>query len=93
MRAFVLPMVALLVGMAPPVGAVQVDAAPREKLLRLGPMPPVPLDPTNRWSGNDAAADLGQRLFYDANLSRELRHLPRGAERVRRFAATGARHR
>ena len=70
MRAIVLPMVALLVGMAPPVGAVQVEASAREKLLRLGPMPPVPLDPTNRWSGSDAAADLGQRLFYDANLSR-----------------------
>lgn len=47
------------------------DASARERLLRLGPMPPVPPDPTNRWSDHAPAAELGQLLFHETSLSRD----------------------
>ena len=48
-----------------------VDSGARERLLRLGPLGPVPLDPTNRWSGNADAAELGRWLFHEPRLSRD----------------------
>jgi cytochrome c peroxidase len=40
-----------------------------EKARSFSPMPPPPLDPTNRLTGSDDAARLGQRLFFDSRLS------------------------
>ena len=37
--------------------------------LALDGLPPVPSDPSNRYSGNPAAAALGHRLFFDSRLS------------------------
>lgn len=45
------------------------DPATRERLLRLGPLGPAPLDPTNRWSGKEDAAELGRWLFHEPRLS------------------------
>ena len=42
----------------------------RERLLRLGPMPAAPIDPTNRFSADPAAAELGRWLFHENRLSR-----------------------
>jgi cytochrome c peroxidase len=39
------------------------------KARSFSPLPPPPLDPSNRLSGNDEAARLGQRLFFDSRLS------------------------
>ena len=44
--------------------------AVRERLLRLGPLPAVPADPTNRWADDPAAAELGRWLFHEPRLSR-----------------------
>lgn len=46
------------------------DATARERLLRLGPMPALPADPTNRWADDPAAAALGRELFGEPRLSR-----------------------
>jgi cytochrome c peroxidase len=37
--------------------------------LALEALPPLPLDPSNRWADDARAADLGHRLFFDARLS------------------------
>lgn len=37
--------------------------------LSLEALEPLPPDPSNRWAGDERAADLGQRLFFDARLS------------------------
>jgi cytochrome c peroxidase len=52
-------------------GKAGLDPSVRERLLRLGPLPPPPSDPTNRWSDDARAADLGRRLFHEARLSRD----------------------
>ena len=46
-----------------------IDAPTRERLLRLGPLPAPPKDPTNRWSDDADAADLGRWLFHEPRLS------------------------
>lgn len=51
-------------------GDVGLDAAVRERLLRLGPLPALPPDPTNRWADDPNAAALGRELFNEARLSR-----------------------
>jgi cytochrome c peroxidase len=40
-----------------------------ETIEALSPLPPVPTDETNRVSGDEQAAHLGQFLFYDTRLS------------------------
>jgi cytochrome c peroxidase len=44
-------------------------AAEWKKAKSFSPLPPPPLDPSNRLSGSDRAARLGQRLFFDPRLS------------------------
>lgn len=39
------------------------------RILRLSPLPPLPDDPGNEVANNEAAALLGQYLFFDSNLS------------------------
>ncbi|WP_419190970.1 cytochrome-c peroxidase [Saltatorellus ferox] len=41
-----------------------------KRTLRLSPVPAVPVDPTNRVSGNPDAAELGRHLFHSRALSR-----------------------
>ncbi|MDP6385754.1 MAG: cytochrome c peroxidase [Planctomycetota bacterium] len=38
-------------------------------LARLSPLPPTPLDPTNRWADDARAVRLGHWLFFDPSLS------------------------
>jgi cytochrome c peroxidase len=38
-------------------------------LARLSPLPPTPLDPTNRWADDARAVRLGHWLFFDPRLS------------------------
>jgi cytochrome c peroxidase len=55
-----------------PAGGAAAPLAPDLALLRslsLASLGPVPTDPSNRVSGNAAAADLGERLFFDPGLS------------------------
>lgn len=47
------------------------DQAVRQRLMRLGPLGPAPIDPTNRWSGDERAAELGRWLFHEPRLSRD----------------------
>ena len=51
---------------APPI-----DAAARRQLAALSPetLPKAPSDPSNRFADDDAAARLGQRLFFDPSFS------------------------
>lgn len=39
------------------------------RILRMSPVPAVPPDPTNAWADDEAAAHLGQYLFYEERLS------------------------
>lgn len=48
---------------------VDFTAAERKVLLELSPLPAPPADPTNAVYENEAAARLGQALFFDARLS------------------------
>ena len=48
----------------------RLDATTRDRLLKLGPLPPPPADPTNRWSDDPKAAELGLWLFHEPRLSR-----------------------
>ena len=38
-------------------------------LLRSSPLPPRPMDPTNRWANDPRAVAFGRTLFYDTRLS------------------------
>jgi cytochrome c peroxidase len=38
--------------------------------LWIGSLPPLPPDPTNQFSTNERAADLGQKIFFDPRFSR-----------------------
>ena len=49
-----------------PVSESRVEIAARS----MSPLPPAPLNPTNRLIQNERAALLGQHLFFDAGLSR-----------------------
>ena len=54
------------------VGDKMVDVFTQEEFDRiqtLGPLGPVPPDPTNRYADDPAAAALGQRLFFERRLS------------------------
>jgi len=50
-------------------GGSGLDAATKARLLKLGPLPPLPADPTNRWSDDPKAAELGRWLFHEPRLS------------------------
>ncbi len=57
-------------GASPPSVLDEFDADERARLLGHGPWPPPPApDPSNRFSGLDAARRLGERLFADPRLS------------------------
>ncbi len=62
--------VALLALMCTAGGDEQPTQVQRRRLLSLGPMPAAPVDPTNRWSADAAAAELGRWLFHEPRLSR-----------------------
>jgi len=40
-----------------------------ETIQGMSPLPPVPADPTNKYADNEAAARLGQKLFFDTRYS------------------------
>jgi cytochrome c peroxidase len=40
-----------------------------QRVARNPPLPPVPPDPTNRWSDDPIAAELGHRIFFDPRFS------------------------
>src|SRR5688572_28183294 len=50
--------------------AVEFGDKGRAKIAQLSPLPPVPPDPTNAVADDPRAAELGQRLFFDARLSK-----------------------
>lgn len=56
----------LLVSCADPAPALELDW---ELIGTLSPMPDAPADPTNAVAEDDAAADLGQHLYFDEALS------------------------
>jgi cytochrome c peroxidase len=61
---------AFAVAMSVAVEAVELDPVELRLALRHGPWPqPVLRDPSNRVSGDPAAAALGRQLFFDARLS------------------------
>ena len=69
-KPFLIAFCMLLVSAAFPAGAVDFTAAEKRKILRHGPWPPAATpDPSNRASGNPAAAAFGRVLFFDARLS------------------------
>ena len=39
------------------------------RIARMSPLAVVPADPTNRWADDEAAAELGHHLFFDARIS------------------------
>lgn len=43
-----------------------------EILKTLGPLPAVPANPTNRYADDDAAANFGQRLFFEKGFAKAL---------------------
>ncbi len=45
------------------------DDVTLRRVLQLSPVPPLPPDPSNRVADDPAAAQLGQRLFFDTRLS------------------------
>lgn len=53
-------------------GASRVEVSPEQarRIAAMGWPGPAPADPTNRFSESDAAAELGQLLFFDPGLSR-----------------------
>lgn len=51
-------------------GGPAVEDALRQRLLRLGPLPAVPPDPTNRWADDPKAVAFGRDLFHETRLSR-----------------------
>ena len=40
-----------------------------DAVQKLSPVPPLPKDPTNKYADNEAAARLGQKLFFDTRYS------------------------
>ena len=66
-----IPAVLLVCAMGSGGEAPTLTGTQRERLLRLGPMPAAPVDPTNRFSGDPAAAELGRWLFHETRLSRD----------------------
>lgn len=52
------------------VGSVPFTSDEVERILELSPLPEPPPDPTNRVYESEAAARLGQALFFDPRLSR-----------------------
>lgn len=61
---------ALLVAAAPgpkrPWSEAEIETLASLSLSELGPLP---ADPTNRWADDPAAAELGQRIFFDTRFS------------------------
>ncbi len=68
---FVLQHAGFSAAQTPPTTAAQSIWTPSEwaKARQLSPLPPPPLDPSNKLSGNLRAARLGHRLFFDTRLS------------------------
>jgi cytochrome c peroxidase len=66
MNPFVLVLV-LAQAEAPPA----IDATTRARILQHSPLPPPPVDPTNRVADDPDAMRLGWALFYDARLSKD----------------------
>ena len=58
-------------GSQEPEAPVRLDDRERAIALTLSPLPPLPKQPSNRFADDPEAARLGQRLFYDARLSRD----------------------
>lgn len=54
-----------------PEAPVQLSERERGIALTLSPLPPLPAQPSNRFADDEAAAQFGQRLFFDARLSRD----------------------
>jgi cytochrome c peroxidase len=52
------------------VAGSRMDVMAKERLLKLGPLPAPPPDPTNRWSDDPKAAEFGRWLFHEPRLSR-----------------------
>ncbi|MAW59536.1 MAG: cytochrome-c peroxidase [Planctomycetes bacterium] len=52
-------------------GPLRFTERERSIIQTLSPLPPLPQQASNRWADDPAAARFGQRLFYDARLSRE----------------------
>lgn len=79
-----------------------IDPVTAQRLLRLGPPGPPPADPTNRWSEDEQAAELGRWLFHEPRLSRDgsvrcaschrSDHGFADARRLARGLGDGARH-
>jgi cytochrome c peroxidase len=95
-------LVALWCATPPAADPLQVPPEVRDRLLRLGPMPPVPPDPTNRVADDPRAAELGHWLFFDTGLSSNGQvscatcHEPESGfadgRRLARGIGTGTRH-
>ncbi len=48
---------------------IETDKRIQRRVLRHGPLPEPPVDPTNRYAGDADAAHFGQYLFFDERLS------------------------
>ncbi|MEE8141932.1 MAG: cytochrome c peroxidase [Planctomycetota bacterium] len=49
--------------------AVKLSERERQRIFQHSPLKAIPADPTNRFADNSAAAQLGQYLFFDTQLS------------------------
>ncbi len=54
-----------------PAYEVPISAAAAQAALRMSPVPPTPVDPTNRVDSDPRAAALGRALFHSTSLSKD----------------------
>ena len=52
-----------------PAPGIEFSTAEVQQILRHSPLAPPPVDTTNAYANDPGAAELGQRLFFDENLS------------------------
>lgn len=48
---------------------VQFSALEQATIFKLSPLPPIPADPSNKWSDDPKAAHFGQYMYYETRIS------------------------
>lgn len=68
-----LPLAAVNLACEQPCGDCRLSNLEWDVVQTLSPLPAIPVDPTNKYQFNDAAARFGQRLFFDKRYSGAIR--------------------